>query len=299
MKFYHWHSSIFLLLFSTIVTASNCEVVGKISDIINKNKSGSVYVLRTTCPPQERVAAFVYQWLYEGDRIEITGDTEVFVSLAKGEKRVFTQNTNGIPLHEQTVNDIHKNQNSLPGKFEIAIGVWKALEKQRKSIPYFNKVRGSTQNLVVQKDPLLPSGLQYLPTDYDQIALLWKGGPATVISTTAEKVTEIRSENCSYLVMPISGNQSESIIRLKNQDIIWHIKIASTIPAPQGINESDLTSPSSQLARALWILKEGSGEWRLFALSELARLSQMGIFSAEELWKAALSGELFSALQAK
>jgi len=299
MKFYHWYSSIFLLLFSTTVAASNCEIVGKISDIINKNKVVSVYVLRAACPPQERVSAFVYQWLYEGDRIEITGDAEVFVSLAKGEKRVFTQNTNGISLHEQTINNIHKYQNSIPGKVEIAIGVWRALEKKRKYIPYFNKVRGSIQNLVITEDPILPSGLQYLPADYDQIALLWKGGPATVISTTAEKVTEMRSENWSYLVMPVSGNQSENIVRLQNQDISWHIKIASTTPAPQGINESDLTSPSSQLARAVWILKEGPGEWRLFALSELARLSQRGVFSAEELWKAALSGELVSALQAE
>lgn len=299
MKLYHWYSSILMMLFSATVAASNCEVVGKISDIVTKNKSGSVYVVRTACPAQERIAAFVYQWLYEGDRIEITGDIEVLVSLAKGEKRVFTQNTNGISLREQTVNDIHNYQNSLPGKLEIAVGIWKALEKQRKSMPYFNKVRGSTENWVVQEDPLLPSGLQYLPAGYDQIALLWKGGPATVISTTAEKVTEIRSKNWAYLVMPIPGIQSENIVKLQNQDISWHIKAASTIPAPQGMNESDLTSPSSQLARALWILKEDLREWRLFAVSELARLSQMGIFSAEELWKAALSGELATALQAK
>lgn len=299
MNFYHWCSGIFLLLFSTAVASSSCQVVGKISDIVNKNNSSSVYVLRAACEPQERVIAFVYQWLYEGDRIEITGDAEVLVSLAKGEKRVFTQNTNGISLHEQTINDIHKNQNSISGKVQIATGIWKALERQRKSIPYFNKVRGSTQNLVITEDPLLPSGLQYLPADYDQIALLWKGGPATVISTSAEKVTEIRSESWSYLVLPISGNQPENLVRLQNRDISWNIKTASTIPVPQGINESDLISPSLQLARALWILKEGPGEWRLFALSELARLSQKGVFSAEELWKAALSGELVSVLQAK
>lgn len=299
MNFYHWCSGIFLLLFSTAVASSSCQVVGKISDIVNKNNSSSAYVLRAACEPQERVVAFVYQWLYEGDRIEITGDAEVLVSLAKGEKRVFTQNTNGISLHEQTINDIYKNQNSISGKVQIATGIWKALERQRKSIPYFNKVRGSTQNLVITEDPLLPSGLQYLPADYDQIALLWKGGPATVISTSAEKVTEIRSESWSYLVLPISGNQSENLVRLQNRDISWNIKTASTIPVPQGINESDLISPSLQLARALWILKEGPGEWRLFALSELARLSQKGVFSAEELWKAALSGELVSVLQAK
>lgn len=299
MNFYHWYSGIFLLLFSTAVAGSSCQVVGKISDIVNKGNSGSAYVLRAACEPQERVIAYVYQWLYEGDRIEITGDAEVLVSLAKGEKRVFTQNTNRISLHEQTINDIHKNQNSISGKVQIAIGIWKALERQRRSIPYFNKVRGSTQNLAITEDPLLPSGLQYLPADYDQIALLWKGGPATVISTSAEKVTEIRSESWSYLVLPISASQSENLIRLQNKDISWNIKTASTIPVPQGINESDLVSPSSQLARALWILKEGPGEWRLFALSELARLSQKGVFSAEELWKAALSGELVLALQAK
>lgn len=299
MKLYHWYSSIFMMLFSATVAASNCEVVGKISDIVTKDKNGSVYVVRATCPAQERIAAFVYQWLYEGDRIEITGDIEVLVSLAKGEKRVFTQNTNGISLREQTVNDIHKNQNSLLGKLEIAVDIWKALEKQRKSTPYFNKVRGSTENWIVQEDPLLPSGLQYLPIGYDQIALLWKGGPATVISTTAEKVTEIRSENWAYLVMPIPGTQPETIIRLQNQDISWHIKTVSTIPVPQKMNESDLTSTSSQLTRALWILKEDLREWRLFAVSELARLSQMGIFPAEELWRAALSGELSPALHAK
>ena len=92
----------------------------------------------------------MYQWLYEGDRIEITGDAEVLVSLAKGEKRVFTQNTNGISLHEQTINDIHKNQNSISGKVQIATGIWKALERQRKSIHYFNKVSGSTQNTVAE-----------------------------------------------------------------------------------------------------------------------------------------------------
>lgn len=299
MNFYHWYSGIFLLLFSTAVAGSSCQVVGKISDIVNKNNSGSVYVLRAACEPQERVIAYVYQWLYEGDRIEITGDAEVLVSLAKGEKRVFTQNTNGISLHEQTINDIHKNQSSISGKIEIAVGVWKRLEGNRKSIPYFNKVRGSTQNLVILKDPLLPSGLQYLPANYDQIALLWKGGPATVISTSVEKTIETPSENWSYLVMPISMNQSENIIRLKNQDISWHIKVASTIPVPQGLNESDLTTSLSQLARALWILKEGPEEWRLFALSELARLARIGFFPAEELWKAALSGELVSALQAE
>lgn len=300
MNSYHWYSAICLLLFSTTVAAGNCEVVGKISDIVNKNNGSSVHVLRATCPARERVTAFVYQWLYEGDQIEIIGDAEVLVLLAKGEKRVFTKDTNGMSLYDKTVADIHKNQNSIAGKVEIAIGVWrvwKTLERQRKSIPYFNKVRGSTQNPVIMEDPLLPSGLQYLPTDYDQIALLWKGGPATVISTSIEKKTEISSKNWSYLVMPIAKNQSENIIKLKNHDISWHIKITSTIPIPQGLNESNLTTSFSQLVRALWILKEGPGEWRLFAFSELARLARIGYFPAEELWKAALSGELVSALQ--
>ncbi len=299
MNAYHWQSAIFLLLFSTAAAAGNCEVVGKISDIVNKNNSGSVHVLRAACPTQERVTAFVYQWLYEGDQIEIAGDAEVSISLAKGEKQVFTKNTNGISLHEKSVNDIRKNQNSVPGKIEIAMGVWKALERQRKSIPYFNKVRGSTRNLVITEDPLLPSGLQYLPADYEQIALLWKGGPAEVISTSVEKTIEMPSDNRSYLVMPISKNQPENIISLRSQDISWQIKIASTIPVPQGLNESDLTTSLSQLARALWILKEGPREWRLFALSELVRLARTGFFPAEELWKAALSGELVSALQAE
>lgn len=298
MKFYRSCCAIFAVIFSSISFANNCEVVGQVSDIVSKHNNNSVHIIRSACPTEERISAFIYQWIYGGDRIVIVDDTEVWVTIAKGEKKIFTQKTNDLVLYEQTIDEMRNKQNSFPGMVEMAIDIWKKLERQRKTIPYFNKVRGGMQSLVVQQNPLLTSGQQYLPADYNQIALLWKGGPATVLLTTgSNEVVEMHSKNRAYVVMKLPSDQTVNIIRLQHQDIKWTIKKSSTIPIPEGIHENDLTSPSSQLMRAIWILKEDRKEWQLFALSEIVRLSQMGIFSAEELWKAALSGELVQALQ--
>lgn len=298
MKLNHYFFVGLLLILSSAAMAGNCEVIGKINEIVNKENSNNIFI-NSNCLTQQRIAAYVYQWIYDGDRFEIIGDAEVHVILAKGERRVLTQHDNGKRLREQSVNDIYDRQNSVIGKFTIAKDVWQRLERQRKSIPFFNKVRGSGQNLKVRNDPLLPSGLQFLPAGYEQIALAWRGGPATVVLVDNGKITEFQSGNWAYLLMPISNTFTEGSIRLFEQEINWQIKISPEIPTPEGIQESDLSSPLSQLMRALWILEQQDLiHWKLFALSELARLSQIGIFSAEELWKAALSGELATALQA-
>jgi len=300
MKFLKLYFTIFAVLFSSISFGNNCEIVGQVSDIINKDKqkSDNVYIIRTSCPNEERINAFVYQFIYSGDRIIIIDDTEVLVTIARGEKKVFTKQTNDQVIYEQTVDEMRNKQNSFSGVVEMAIDIWKKLERQRKTIPYFNKVRGKIQYLAVQQNPLLTSGRQYLPANYKQIALLWEGGPATVhLTTSSNEVVEMHSNNRAYLVMKLPSDQTVNMIRLQHQDIQWAIRESSTIPVPDGMHESDLTSKSYQLLRAIWILKENKKEWQLFALSEIARLSQMGVFSAEELWKAALSGELVQALQ--
>lgn len=298
MKPNHYFFVALLLILSSSAMAGNCEVIGKVNEIVNKENSNNIFI-NSSCLTQQRISAYVYQWIYDGDHFEIIGDAEVHVILAKGERRVLTQHDSGKTLRDQSVNDIYDRQNSVIGKFTIAKDVWQRLERQRKSIPFFNKVRGPGQNLKVRNDPLLPPGLQFLPAGYEQIALVWRGGPATVVLVGDGKISELHSGNWSYLFIPISKTFTESSIRLFKQEINWQIKIASEIPTPEGIKESDLSSPFSQLMRALWILEQQDlVYWKLFALSELARLSQIGIFSAEELWKAALSGELATALQA-
>ncbi|UJP05900.1 MAG: hypothetical protein LZF61_02675 [Nitrosomonas sp.] len=298
MKFNQWIWGVITLFFSSMAAANNCGVIGKINEIINKNSDDSVYVVSSGCVAQQRISAYAYQWIYDGDRFEITGDTEVHIALAKGERRVLTQHHSGQILHTQTADDLYDDQNSLSGKFTLAIDVWKKLERQRKSIPFFNKVRGSEQNLTIREDPLSPSGVQLLPANYAQIALLWRGGPATAVLTNAGQTAEFQSGNWAYLLIPVSEIQMEISIRLQEQRIHWQIKTAMKAPTPEGIEESDLSKPLLQLNRAIWILgQQDLMNWRLFALSELARLSHRGIFAAEELWKAALSGELAAALQ--
>jgi hypothetical protein len=130
--------------------------------------------------------------------------------------------------------------------------------KPREPVQINNSVRGSS---ALKNNPLLPSGLQYLPAGYDQIALLCQSGAD-----------------------------------LKNQKTGWHVQVSARSPVPPAMSEPDPASTSARLIRAIWILKEGSVEWRLFALSELAKLSKAGFFAAEELWDVACSGELTAAL---
>lgn len=106
--------------------------------------------------------------------------------------------------------------------------------------------------------------MQYLPAGYNQTALLCQ-----------------------------DGND------LQDQGTDWHVQVSARSPVPPGMSEPDPTATSARLIRAIWILKEGSVGWRLFALSELAKMSEAGYFAAEELWAAACSGELDAALKTR
>lgn len=299
-KYSYGYVGLFIILFSsTSVAAKKCELLGKITHIENKS-SESAFVLRT-CPTTARIEAFEYQWLYEGDRIEILGEAKISASFSTGAKRSFTKYTNHHIL-EGSAETINKDQSSFYEKAIAATDVWQVwekLENLRKVTPHFNKVRGTIPNLAIKEDPLLKPGLQYLPRNYSQIAILWRGGSATVIfSSVQDKTNELNSKSKPYLVTKLSDDE-EIVISLQNSSVRWSIKRTSEIPTPLDLKPQDLTSPDYLLFRAIWILQEGLKEWQLFALSELNKLSEKGYFPAEELWQATLSGELAAVLQKK
>jgi|CXWL01.1.fsa_nt_gi hypothetical protein len=300
MRFHHWYFGIVIVLFPTIVSAVNCTplgAIGKISNIVRNE--GSAVVIRAACPANERTSADFYQMLYEGDRIEIMGATKVFVSLVQREESIFTQETNHQRLHGKTKKDIEESSNSWFERITSAKEIINLIGKSRKPIPYFGIVRGSTKKFSLSNDPLLPSGTQYLPSGYDSIALIWKGGPATVIISQTDGTSRVSSHNQASLLVPIQKDPQDIRINLQDQEIAWHVQVSATPPLPAGMTEPDPALVSARLIRAIWILREGPVEWRMFALSEFANLSKAGIFAAEELWEAALSGELATALQAK
>jgi hypothetical protein len=293
MKFHRWLIGIAAALFSTALSAANCTplgAIGKISDIFVKE--GSAFVIRADCPANERVAAFIYQKLFEGDRIEITGKTKVIVNLAQNEERIFTQETNHQPLHGKTVKDIEENWKA------IIASIWNSLGNSQETIPVHNNVRRGS-SVLLKNDPLLPSGIQYLPAGYDQVALLWQSGAAKVVITSAGGSIEEDSKDRAFLLIPIPTDQENIKISLQDQKIGWDVRTSAIPPVPPGMKEPDAASTSDRLIRAIWILKEGPVEWRLFALSELANLSKAGFFAAEELWNAARLGKLATALKAR
>ena len=270
-------------LFSSVTVAADCTVlgiVGKISKIERDENTSGTYVIRAACPPNERIETYAYQWLYGNDRIEITDGTKVIVSLAKGEQRTCTRNTNcELPQSsiKKTVFDI---------RFPL-------IERPRKLIPVFNVVR-SIRSASLENDPLLPSGTQYLPYGYEQVTLLWKGGPSKVNLSTSN--TDFSSENKAFITIPIPQDRPGINIYLSDPRINWHIQNSATVPVPEGMEEPDPASLSDRLIRALWIMENGLDEWRLFALSELEILSHTGLFAAEEFWHATLSGDLVDIL---
>ncbi len=292
---YQWFWGVVAAFISTFANASNCEAIfsiGKITNIIKEHPSSNVVVLRANCNPGERLNAYNYQLIYEGDRIHIPDSSQVIVSLAKGEKQTFTQDTNHLSITGKTLKAIHEDKDKWHEKIESVKIIWKLFETSRVPIPRLSTVRGSVTKLRLSEDRLLPSGTQYLPTGYDQIALLWRGGPAIVAITTTSENIEINTKHSAYLVAPISGNPSEIKVKLANHTIEWLIQLGKTPPTVPGLPEPKPESTAERLISAVWILKQGPKEWRLFALTELARLADAGYFPAEELWHAALSGEL-------
>ncbi|MDR4515714.1 hypothetical protein [Nitrosomonas sp.] len=286
-RFFLWFCVFFIIFFynSTIATACSKEqAVGKISEIEWDKSDGRAYIVRVEAT-NESATVQVYKLLCEKDKIEITDDTKVIVSLARGEILTCTRYSNC---------EMPSNKNKIkPTLFEKFFPRLRDNRSSSRPIPIFNVVR-SIRGISIENDPLLPSGIQYLPHDHKKTALLWRNGPAEVTLITTDKETKFHSGNKAYLTVELPQERSDLVISLSG--ISWHIQYVSTLPVPEGLYNFDPESLPDRLIRALWILKNGADEWRLFALSELENLSNSGFFAAEEFWHMALTGELAVAL---
>ena len=157
MKFYQCHIGIAAALYSTIVYAADCtplDAIGKITDIVKDEAKGSAFVVRAACPANERTAAYVYQRLYKGDRIEITGATQVYVSLAEKKELIFTRKTNHQSLFGKAVKDKDKSRDRWSGIIEYIFNTLDIIGRSRKPVPLVNIVRAPG---LLRNDPLLPS----------------------------------------------------------------------------------------------------------------------------------------------
>jgi len=286
MKVFLGFCIFFVALFSKVVIAAECTIdqaVGRVIGVEWDASDSNAYVIRAEPMVDRRVKVQPYLWLCGNDRIEIADGTKVIISLVNREQKTCTRDASCTLPH-----NVNKIESSFFGRFFHRL---RFNATYTKPIPTFTATR-SLRVVLLANDPLLPSGIQYLPHTYEKVVFLWRNGPAEVMLVTADKEIKLSSGNSTYLIVDLPKGQSEGIqINLPN--ISWHIKRASAPPVPEEMDQFDSTSLPDRLVRALWILKNGQQhEWRLFALSELENLSRAGFFAAEQLWHAALSGEL-------
>jgi hypothetical protein len=142
-------------------------------------------------------------------------------------------------------------------------------------------------------DPLLPAGRQLLPKGTQRVAIVWKG-PAAGFDTIVNGQTTDSSPsfNHSWASFPIVAPPGVPfVLKLENSKVAWQVEIADRAPLPPAMASEPVTD-GDRLARAVWLLRDGPAEWRMFALSEIAAMAEANDFVAGELWQAAQDGNL-------
>jgi len=140
----------------------------------------------------------------------------------------------------------------------------------------------------------LPAGNQYVDTATRQIALVWRNAPANVhIASAGQPASEIDSGLRWWVKLPIDPAATPYTIALSDARAPqWSVQHAAKAPSPPWMGEAGPRSAAQRLVRALWLLRSDQQNWKLFAVSEIATLSDDGYFVAVQTWRAILSGEI-------
>jgi hypothetical protein len=142
----------------------------------------------------------------------------------------------------------------------------------------------------IRADPLLPEGRQLLPPGTAKAALIWRDGAATLLVTGAGRRATIASDGFSFAQVPLPGPEARIEASGGGRTLRWSVEPGGAPPGPPWQAGAGRGLSSAQrLVRALWLLREGPAEWRLFALTELAELNLEGDVLGEEAWTAAIT----------
>lgn len=136
----------------------------------------------------------------------------------------------------------------------------------------------------------LPVGRQWLPRGMRQLALVWRGGGATVSINRAAAVTA----PANFAVIPTPGDPVfELAVRSTDGRVLmWSVSATGEEPPrPEGWPQSGPLDGQARVERALWLLNQGQNypEWRLFALSELAAFRTESV-AADAEWARIVGG---------
>jgi hypothetical protein len=151
----------------------------------------------------------------------------------------------------------------------------------------------------VKPNDLAPTGIQHLPQGSTRVALVWDGGPTELaISPAASGGSPVINSRGARAVVSAPAT-ARFTITAADGGLAWVVERGRVPPWPPW-REPPTGTPSEaqRLVRAVWLLRDGPGDWRVFALGELEDLARAGNYAATQLWEAAGSGELQQELTA-
>lgn len=259
------------------------EAVGQIQSV-----SGSARILRSEGAEEP---ARPYAYLYAGDSLEVFGPKArvVFVDAGSSARTL----TSG----RMAVNGA-KPAPLVRGAREFFAGFERLFSQRSKPTHVYTHTNRGPPPLL-SADPLLPANVeQAFSAGQHRLAPVWRAGVAKVSLRRASggALLQASSDPYAHVVLPsasLSGRYRLVVSQAGGRDLVWPVTTADNAQAPEPpwMGGAPSRTDPERLTRAAWLLQEPSGRWRLFALSEMAALSERN-YAAARLWRAIRAGEL-------
>jgi len=237
--------------------------------------------------------AHAYDWLMPGDRIQVrAADAAATVYDIAAHHSVRITSADG----PKAVGG------ASPGRYSEAAdaffqGFNSLFNNPRRPIAVETQTRGVSAFLPPFADPLLTPGVQTLPRGQAGVAVFWRGGGGDVTLSQADgRVLAQSAKGVSRSAVLASEPLAGDYLLTAGPRLKWSVTTVDpdAIPEPPWMSGERSTSEAERVVRAAWILWEGPPQWRLFATSELAMLSDEN-YAASQLWQALQTGDFAAA----
>jgi hypothetical protein len=273
------------LAVTVLATSANAQVLTMVGKIRNVRGGGANAKATLQHPGQSAEDVVRNAPLYPGDIIEVTGGAVVTVSMQAAPIGPTAQKYK-VPERSRSLFTAFDDTFLQPFLWLIT--------GDKPDPAYYPKAKGPNDRPAspIVASLLLPEGVQYLPDSQSSATFLWEKGRAT-LRVASGGMDEVDSTPLSFATMQFPNGPNDISAVGETSALHWRIQRRNAIPSPPWQSTiGDSRSPEQRLVRAVWLLRDGPQEWRLFALSELSDLSQSGSYAADQLWAAAVGGSL-------
>lgn len=250
-------------------------------DVVILRKSGAIQPARA------------YDWLMPGDRIQVRSAAANATLYDIGAHR---------SVRITAVDGPKSVGGSPPGTYSQAAadffeGFGSLFSTPRRPIAVETQARGAEATPPLVADPVLPAVDQSLPQGQTNVALIWHGAAAAVALTQAGDHVVAQAPSSAYASANLTtpALNGAYALAVAGAALTWRVSTtAAAVPEPPWMAGGKSASDAQRVVRAAWILRDGPVAWRLFAISELAALSDNN-YAAGRLWQALQAGDFATA----